>query len=126
MNTVNASTGFSGFQLHLGRSPCLIPPIIPSELPSDMNCNTDTVKTIIELLTNDVAEAKDNLLLAKITQAHHTDKLRPPDPEYQVGDLVMLSTANHRHEYKKCGEWSMYCKIFPSLGQSIFYYHNPL
>jgi hypothetical protein len=20
----------------------------------------------------------------------------------------------------------MYCKIFPSLGQSIFYYHNPL
>jgi hypothetical protein len=33
MNTVNASTDFSNFQLHLSCSPHLIPPIIPTDLP---------------------------------------------------------------------------------------------
>ena len=32
MNSVNASTGFSNFQIHLGRSPCLIPPIVPTTI----------------------------------------------------------------------------------------------
>jgi hypothetical protein len=32
MNTVNASTGFLPFQLCLGRSPRIIPPIIPYSL----------------------------------------------------------------------------------------------
>ena len=32
MNTVNVSTGYSGFQLHLGWSPCLILPIVPTSL----------------------------------------------------------------------------------------------
>ena len=36
MNTVNASTGFSGFQLHLGRSLRLIPPMVPTNLPDDL------------------------------------------------------------------------------------------
>ena len=34
MNTVNASTGYSPFQLHLGRSPRLIPPLSSSPIPS--------------------------------------------------------------------------------------------
>jgi hypothetical protein len=37
MNSVNASTGFSNFQLHLEQSPRLIPPIVPAELPEDLH-----------------------------------------------------------------------------------------
>jgi hypothetical protein len=80
MNMVNASTGFSGFQLHMGRSPHIIPPLVPSTV--DLT-NTDTSSLAAELITrvnNDVADAHDNLLLAKITQAHHTNKSRAPDP----------------------------------------------
>jgi hypothetical protein len=32
MNSVNASTGFSNFQIRLGRSPRLIPPLVPNTL----------------------------------------------------------------------------------------------
>ena len=82
MNTVNASTGFLGFQLHLGRSPRVMPPIVPQ------------------------------LLLTKITQAFHASATRPPDPMYKNDDLVMLSTVNQRHEYKKKGEKHS-TKFFP-------------
>jgi hypothetical protein len=34
MNTVNASTGISGFEMKMGRSPRVIPPLVPSELPT--------------------------------------------------------------------------------------------
>src|ERR1700683_103710 len=47
MNSVNASTGFSNFQLHLGRSPHLIPPIVPSELPDDLRLAAVRTKELI-------------------------------------------------------------------------------
>jgi Integrase zinc binding domain len=111
MNTVNASTGFSGFQLHLGRSPRVMPVIVPDILPPDLHDAGETATTLIQKLNNDVAKARDNLLLTKITQAHHASKLRGPDPEYK-GDLVMLSTADCRHKYKKKGE-KRSAKFFP-------------
>ena len=112
MNTVNASTGFSGFQLHLGWSPRVVPPIIPSALPAELQDAAKTAGDTITRLTNDVAEARDNLLLTKITQAHHTASARAPDPGYKIGDFVMLSTTNRRHEYKKKGE-KRTAKFFP-------------
>ena len=36
MNTINALTGYSKFQLHLGHSPCIIPSIIPLTLGSQV------------------------------------------------------------------------------------------
>jgi hypothetical protein len=112
MNTVNASTGFSGFQLHLGRSPHVIPPIIPDLLPNELQEAALTATSIIQQLENDVAQARDNLLLVKITQSHHASANRTPDPEFKINDLVMLSTANRRHEYKKKGE-KQTAKFFP-------------
>jgi len=112
MNTVNSSTKFSGFQLHLGRSPRVIPPIVPLQLPPDLMDAADTaVKTILRL-TDDVAEARDNLLLTKVTQSFHADASRNPNPNYKVGDLVMLSTKHRRHEYKKKGK-KRTAKFFP-------------
>ncbi|KIM73217.1 hypothetical protein PILCRDRAFT_81336 [Piloderma croceum F 1598] len=94
MNTVNASTGFSGLQLHLGRSPRVIPPIIPCELPVDASGAIETAKSIINRLADDVADARDNLLLSKITQSHYANASCSPDPQFKCGDMVMLSMAN--------------------------------
>lgn len=112
MNTVNSSTGFSGFQLHLGRSPRIIPPLFTTDMPEDLQDAAKLATNLLNQLANDVTEAQDNLLQAKISQAHHADTSRRPDPHYEVNDLVMLSTANRRHEYKKKGE-KRTAKFFP-------------
>jgi hypothetical protein len=112
MNTVNASTGFSGFQLHLGRSLRVIPPIVPSCLPDDLQEAGTQASKVMLRLSSDVADARDNLLLAKITQSHHTSSKRTPDPGYKENDLVMLSMTNRRREYKKKGE-KCTAKFFP-------------
>ena len=95
MNTVNASTGFSGFQLHLGRSPRLIPPMVPTDLPDDLRSAAPTAEDVISQIRTDVMEAQDNLLQAKIFQEHYTNLDRGDKFVYQVGDQVMLSTFNH-------------------------------
>jgi hypothetical protein len=113
MNTVNASTGFSGFQLHLGRSPRIIPPIVPSALPTELQDTMKIASDILTHLTDNVAEAHNNLLLTKITQTHHTSSAcSAADPGYKKGDFIMLSTTNRRHEYKKKGE-KRTAKFFP-------------
>ena len=97
MNTVNASTSFSPFQLRMGCSPCLIPPLVRDQA----NNLEDTRATeVIEQLASDTMEAKDNLFRAKTDQAisanlHHAD-----DFLFKVGGRVMLSTLHHCHEYK--------------------------
>jgi hypothetical protein len=101
MNTVNSSTGFSRFQLHLGQSPQVLPPIVPDTLPANLQDAAQTATVLIQRLKDDITKARDNLLLTKITQAHHSSTTRSPDPQYQEGDLVMLSTTTRRHEYKK-------------------------
>ena len=101
MNTVNVSSGFSPFQLRMGRSPRLIPPLVAQDntaTPSD-NGEHDRATAFIVHLHMGVSEAQDNLLAAKISQAefanrHHVDK-----DTFEVGDKVMLATENRRHEY---------------------------
>jgi len=71
MNTVNASTGFSPFQLLMGRSPRLIPPLAPSETKNipHMLPETKPVTALIESIAFDVMQAQDNLLAAKVAQS---------------------------------------------------------
>ena len=92
MNVVNASTGYSGFQLHLGQSPCIIPPIVPSVLSPDLHLAGPVAETVITQLQNDIANAKDNLLLVKVAQAHYAKKSHGDKIMYNIGDKVMLST----------------------------------
>jgi hypothetical protein len=89
-----------------------MPPIVPQSLPVDLQTAGDATTTIIDRLTNNVAQARDNLLLTKITQAFHASATRLPDPMYKKNDLVMLSTINRRHEYKKKGD-KRSAKFFP-------------
>jgi hypothetical protein len=106
MNSVNTSTGFSNFHLRLGRSPRIIPPLVPTTLTSPRTTEDDIshARGVIERVQTDIAKAKDNLLLAKIFQAHHANIHRSPEPPFQIGDKVMLSTLHRRQEFKKKGE----------------------
>jgi len=102
MNTVNKSTGYSPFQLKLRRSPRILPPLI-EELPKPSREHISAREVMTRVL-QDVADAKDNLMVAKISQAHHANEHRCDDPEYKVGDLIMLSTLNRRREHKQKGK----------------------
>lgn len=98
MSTVNKSTGYTPFQLCFSRSPMVLPLVING---SNME-STEAVsaKEIIERVALDVANARDNLLLAKISQAHQANKKQVDGVDYAVGDKVMLSTLNRCREYK--------------------------
>jgi hypothetical protein len=98
MNSINASTGFTPFQLCLGCSPPIIPPIMPDTLDPPKNAEIDA-KQIVSQIALDVEEAKDNLLQAKIFQAHYANRNCAEEPKYAVGDKVMLSTLHHHNEY---------------------------
>ena len=95
MNSVNLSTGFSPFQLHIGCAPRMIPPL--SELREGTD-NTN-VHSFLSRLELDILEVQDNLATAKILQAVTANRHRSPDPLFTVGDLVLLSTKNRRREY---------------------------
>src|SRR6202453_4485108 len=98
MNTVNSSTGFTPFQLKTGRSPRMIPPLIPG---ADSGSDTEPTSAadIIQQLNTDVIEAQDNLLEAKIQQAHFANQSHKPEHIYKIGDRVLLSTIKWRREY---------------------------
>jgi hypothetical protein len=82
MNTVNVLTGFSEFQLQMGRFPHLILLIVPGQLPKEVADvgSTERAATLLEQIQLDSKEAKDNLILAKMTQAHHASRPGPHCP----------------------------------------------
>jgi hypothetical protein len=101
MNTMNTSTGFSPFQLLMGRSPCLIPPLTTAltDAMTDKIPEADSAFNLINMLALDVTEAQDNLLGAKVVQAelancHHREEII-----FKEGDKVLLSTKHRHREY---------------------------
>ncbi len=101
MNTINASTGFTPFQLHSGRHPRVIPPLVFDHTERSPD-SIDAAK-LIKQLDADVMEAQDNLLLAKSNQAYHADKARRPETVYANGDKVMLSMFHRRRNFMQRG-----------------------
>ena len=103
MNTINKSTNYTPFQLRFGRSPRIIPPLLPPP-PNPSNDNI-TAREIIQNIQIDVADARDNLLLSKISQAFYSnsESSRKNVFTYNIGDKVMLSTLNRRRDYKLKG-----------------------
>jgi hypothetical protein len=105
MNTLNTSTGCSPFRLRLGRSPRLIPPIIPDAHSAQENIpEMERAIQIIDQINSDVAEAQDNLLQAKAAQSFFANMKCSSDFDFNINDRIMLSTLHRQHEYKKKGE----------------------
>jgi len=92
MNTVNKSMGFMPFQLHMGQSPCIIPPLVPAK--SSATVTDIDAWHVIRKLETDVFEAQDNLLKAKLLQAVHMSKHRTLTFPFTVGSCVWLSTLH--------------------------------
>ena len=114
MNLVNASTGFSKFQICFGHSPHLIPLIVPANLVplSSNETHAAQAQMLISQIGTNVAEAKDNLLQAKVFQAHYANLNRSSDIPFEVGNKVMLSTLHCRQQFKSEGKkWA--AKFFP-------------
>lgn len=100
MNTVNTLTRFTPFQLHFGRSPCIIPPLSLAKDTSEHELTTDQIIRAIKSYT---LEAQDNLVLAKSQQAMNANRSCGPELIYKVGDRVSLSTFHYRWEYMQRG-----------------------
>ena len=67
VNTINKSTGFTPFQLCMGHSLCIIPPLVPAK--SSATATDIDAWHVIQKLETDVFEAQDNLLKTKLSQA---------------------------------------------------------
>jgi hypothetical protein len=93
MNTINKSTGFSLFQLRMGQSAHIIPPLVYKEEPVDDKNEIKPWKIIkdLELLT---MEAQDNLLRTKIFQSSQANKNHTLTFPFLIGSRVRLSTLN--------------------------------
>ena len=102
MNTINKSTGFTPFQLHMGRSPRVIPPLIPAK--SSATVSDMDAWHVIRQLEADVLEAQDNLLRAKISQSTQSNKHHMLKFPFKIGSRVRLSTLHRRNKYKAKGE----------------------
>lgn len=111
MNSINTSMGFSGFQIRMGHSPRIIPPLIPGTISDDTPEHVATWSIISQIKT-DIDEAKDTLLSAKILQAFFAKKSRGHEDAYLVGDKVMLTTLHSCQEFK-AGDKSRVAKFFP-------------
>lgn len=103
MNSVNASTGYSPFQLKSGRSPRVIP-LIGERETSPPHSELSAAHSILREIELDNLDAQDNLIIAKVSQAIQADKHRQPDPQFQVGQFVMLNTLNRRKQFMHTGD----------------------
>lgn len=76
MNTKNASTGQSRFQLHMGFSPRIIPPLLSQNETENTPGDKETDKQPIELIKCIQLykmEAHNSLLQHKVIQAFHAN-----------------------------------------------------
>jgi hypothetical protein len=96
MNTVNTSTGFSPFQLHMGWSPHVIPPFTSSNVATQQQESIEAAHAmaLLESLAQDMAKAKDNLLKAKVAQAECANWHCGPEIKFKAGNKVQLSTEH--------------------------------
>lgn len=94
-NSVQASTGFTPFQLVYGTH---VPTALSVSLPASSS-NNPTADEFLRTRQEALETAKKNLLAAQKKQAHYANKHRK-QVTFAVGDKVLLSTANLNNEHR--------------------------
>jgi len=76
------------------------------DVPIDTSNPTvaDYLEQIQERISDAIAIAKDNRLIAKTIQTRNANRHRREEPKYLVGDMVMLDSRNLRRRLKKTGK----------------------
>ncbi|KAK4702014.1 hypothetical protein P7C70_g4211, partial [Phenoliferia sp. Uapishka_3] len=102
----NVSTGKSPFSLVLGYTPTLTPtsPALASEPAS--------IEEILEERTAGISEAQDSLAIAKLNQAEQANVHRAEEPDWKVGDKVMIDSRDRRLRYKAGKKEKRSAKLF--------------
>lgn len=99
MSTINASTGYSNFQLHLGRTPRRLPPLTPDGIRRTReNCPAD-VANALEAIVSLKKPSRMLTTLCWHLRLHATNNHRNNEPTFEIGDPVYLATAHRRREY---------------------------
>jgi hypothetical protein len=115
LNTVNKSTGYSGFQLRFGKSPRLVPEWNTEEMVAENPELKEALLKVTDVLSrlrDDVNDARDNLLSAKFQQAFFANRKRGEEEKLKVGEKVLVDTSTRRHEYKS-GKKGRVAKFMP-------------
>ncbi|EAL17162.1 hypothetical protein CNBN2080 [Cryptococcus deneoformans B-3501A] len=113
-NTVRRSTGFSPAQLVFGRRLRTLPSLprppsfIQASLPTRAEWTLAADRTDLSL-----ADARDNLILAKHRMAVQANRHRRPEVGYKVGDWVWLDTRNRLKEFHAGDGEYRAAKFFP-------------
>ena len=91
MNSVNSSTGFSPFQLHMGHLPHVIPPLLINHSIPPSSTYTAT-QTLIKCIHADTSTTANVLLAAKVAQADFANRHWCTSPIFSISNHVLLST----------------------------------
>ena len=102
MSTINKFTGFIPFQLRMGQTPWIPPPLIPVD--SSAPWHEISAAQVIEKIHVNTLEAKDCLACTKISQSVQANKTWKLTFSFGIGDRVQLSTLHQRHEFKVTGK----------------------
>ncbi|SGZ27952.1 BQ5605_C026g10227 [Microbotryum silenes-dioicae] len=109
-SSMNRLTGKTPFEVVLGFTPELTP-----ITPVEGSTTSQAVKSIVKQCEAAIAEARDNLGIAKIRQANQSNKARKPEPGFAVGNMVLVDLRDRRLRYKADGE-ARSAKLFPRFG----------
>ena len=108
-NSVNTTPNFSPTELVFGSRLRLF----PTFRGGDIDTSATTVPAVTEHLdriVECVAITRDNHLTAKTNQTRNANRSRRADPEYALGNMVMLDSRNIRRRIKGKGKSA---KLYP-------------
>jgi transposase InsO family protein len=111
-NTVKSSTGYTPFELNLGRHPN--PGNVPHSASSEMPAVEDFIKGLAKAQEN----AQKALVKAADDMKKFADRKRAPTPSFEIGQLVMLSSTNlstDRPSKKLADKWEGPFKIIEKI-----------
>jgi hypothetical protein len=94
--------GYMPFMLRFGHNPIVLPPL--ECLREPIGQDKIDAHALIDHMHQSLQATKDNLMVAKITQAFkHNKSWRAKEFPYVVGDSVLLSILHHRQNYMRNG-----------------------
>ncbi len=111
--------------LHLDRSPQVIPPLVPPSFTPGVPVEDIHAAQIIEKLVVDTQSAADNLIWARVNQAHQANRHQSPDFCPIEGDRLLLNTFHQWHDYAQ-GQSGRVTKFMPRYdGPYLITHANP-